>query len=132
MAESEFTPGEKNNNGHVPAKVLYAPVSYNKMDPEAEGSWQWVMDGNEPIGFIWTDWQNAAGLMKIRATEATDTLLRYLTSNKLMGAPAYAAFSSAKFAKGVTLSEQESGKLQDAVDQLGGLETKENDDADAS
>lgn len=132
MAESEFTPSEANNNGYVPAQVVYNPGSYGKLDPEVEGSWRWVLDGTEKVGFLWTDWQNAAGLVKNRTTEATDTLLRYLTSNKLMGAPASAAFSSAKFAKGITLSEQESGLLGQPFDQLDGSTTEENDDANAS
>lgn len=114
----------KDNPGQQ-TEVLYTPPpSYGEMNPDAEGSWQWVVYKSKPVGLIWTDWNEGAGIVASYPNEFFKDLHNYLRAAFSIGVPASSAYTSlgAYVLKsgpdGVELSESDSGVLAEALDLL--------------
>jgi hypothetical protein len=115
--------------------VLYAPDEYAPMDPDTKGDWRFVMDGKKKIGFLWTDWQNSAGVIGFDDSDFFEGLRSFLHAAKNAGVPAGNAFSALgaqleKTApKGITVSETETGILSEVLESI--FETTEKDDTES-
>lgn len=98
-----------------PNEVLFAPPSYARLDRDAIGSWKVATENGDPVGIVWTDWQDAAGVIPIKRSEGANKLLRYFVTNKMMNAPAGIAFSSSDHIEGLKFEAVDEGELQGAM-----------------
>lgn len=116
---------------------LYGPDSYAAMNPETKGDWAFVMDGNTKLGFLWTDWDKAAGVVGFDETDYFENLRSFMLAAKNANVPAGSAFSAARVQaektapKGVAVSETETGILSDVLESIFETST-ENDNGDDS
>ncbi len=49
--------------------LMYAPEAYEPMDPDTRGAWRFLLDGNETLGMMWTDWKGSVGIVQLEDTD---------------------------------------------------------------
>lgn len=106
MAENQSDAFQEQN-------LVRAPESYASYDADDEGTWAEV----DPEGavYIWTDWDQGAGVYWARQTPRAEYVYQQLQISKAMGITAGVAFNLILRSLGMEDSELREGKLSEFV-----------------
>jgi hypothetical protein len=114
----EQTDGEAPRTLNItePMDPTWVPSRYPKWDPSNDGVWRQVLEAGEPVGVIWTDGGDSAGVRWYTQTQAITDLDMHFRTMRSMDAPAAIAYQLAQDVPNVDLGPEQTGPLS-GVDQ---------------
>lgn len=103
--------------------LIWAPDSYSSYEDDDEGAW--VQVDPEGTVFLWTDWEDGAGVYWAQQTPVAEYVYQQLQISKQMGITAGVAFTLILRALGVDESTIQEGKLAGLMDDFEDASKKE-------
>lgn len=99
--------------------LAWAPKRYPAMRKEDEGVWRLVLDeSDDPIGVVWTNYSDGAGVLWVTQTPEAEKLLRHFQEAVLANVPAGYAYHGSELVPGVKLGAEFSGPLTGVLEEL--------------
>ena len=98
---------------------VWNPKRYPRLQPEVVGSWRLVLDSDEgPVGVIFTDVRETAGVYWVTMTDAVKTLDTHFKDAALAETPPNMAYINAQSKSGIEFGDEQRGPLQGVYDAI--------------
>lgn len=100
----------------------WAPKRYPTYRPYEQGEWRPVLENDEPIGFVWTNGGEGAGIKWIKQTDTAVDIHKVFLEGAFGGAPASTIFGVVESKFESSLGASEFGDLGAADEFLNSLD----------